>query len=608
MPFSPYSLVDSAGQFVANIVSKNGRNEVQIYHFATSTSSSAIIDESKTRRFELGDAITCASWFNNRETVKSLRKANKRKADSEASVEDDNTQPSTLLAVAFASGEICIYSPFSDAAVGTIQAPAVVISLTHSSTENCVWALTESRNIIEVNTSSGTVNRTIKFAKTDKDAHTIRLSPYKPKKSTRKGAERELIIVASSRLYLVDGAKSRNAVLAELSDADEDEKPSPVNHILLLLSDDLSFISTRTNSNIVALYDLEDPTQKPSTWECKSRKITGLRSITDSLVAVLTDADTEILTVRDDVLDGSVGVIRTNSKHVAFADMLVHEMHGVIGVWYDGIEPRFERVASEPNFDGDLKINISYQPIADDKTDEDVPDITFVADDEISDENDDSSANKNIPATDLFPLLRDLLTADKPPRKEILTLCCKNKNEETIKDTMRLFSRCEQCALIVANLFQIVIREVSKDPTRRSPLAIWLKWILLAHGGYIAKQQEQEENLRALKESLTQGMAMMPKLLALQGRLQLLKSQADLRNKTNQFGLDDEDEDLDALAGLEADIGNDTTNNTTMFEDSVMYANGENDDLEGESTHNGTIVYENGEADFVGEEGDDTVA
>lgn len=605
MTSSPYNLVDSAGQFVANIVSKNGRNEIQIYHFAaSSTSSGPIVDETRTRRFELGEAITCATWFNNRDAVKSLRKLNKRKADSDSSaMENVETQPSTLLAVAFASGEICIYSPFADAAVGTIQAPALVISLTHSSTENCVWALTDSRNIIEVNTSSGTVNRTIKFLKTDKDAHTIRISPFKPKKAGRRGAETELIIVASSRLYLVDGAKSRNSVVAELADGDDDEKPAPINHVLLLLSDDLSFFTTRANSNTVSLYDLEDPTQKPSTYDCRSRRITGLRSLTDSLVAVFTDAGTEILSVKEDVLDGCVGTIRTNSKHVAFADMIVHEVHGVVGIWYDGIEPRFAHVANEPSFDGDMKINVSYQPLTEDKTEEDVPDITFVAEDELAEESEDY---KNIPATDLVSLLRDLLTVSKPPRKEVLTLCCKNKHEETIKDTMRLFSRCEQCALIIANLFQIVIREVSKDPTRRSPLAVWLKWILLAHGGYISKQQEQEENLRALKESLTQGMTMMPKLLALQGRLQLLKSQADLRNKTNRLELDDEDE-LDVLTGLDAEIGNDTTNNTTMFEDSVMYANGENDDLEGETTHNGTVIYENGEAGAVDDDAEDGV-
>lgn len=593
---SPYNYVDSTGSFVANIILKNNRNEVQIYHFASSsTSSGSIIDESKTKRHETSHAITCATWFNDSNVVKVLRKAAKRKAENDnATSNNDNdlNVPSSLLAVAFTSGDVRIYSPYSDAPVATIISPATVIALTQSGTESCFWALTDSQIMLEFNAYSGIVNRTFRLSKIDKEIDSLLYTLFKPKKSSHRGPDRELILVASSRLYLVDGAKNKKHLIAEFANAYDDERITPISKLSGLTSDDLSVLVVREKSNTVALYDLDDPTQKPSTWECKSRHITGVRSITENYVAVFTDIGTEILTVKDDALEGCATLISTNYKKIVFSDMLYTEAHGVVGIWYDGNEPRFVKVASEPVFEGNLKVDINYQPVTDDNIQEDAPDITFV----IEENEDDLKKTQKLSPSALFALLKDHLLNTNLLRNEILTLCTRNNEEETIKETIRLFSQSEQCAIIVINLFQIISREVSRDPTRKTPLALWLKWILLAHGGFISRQQQQEEPLRALKTSLVQGMEMMPKLLALQGRLQLLKSQADLRSKTSQLALEEEE---DAISGFDQDIGNDTTNNTTAFEDLVMYVNGENDDFEADTTLNGSIVYENGEADEI---------
>lgn len=605
---SPYSLVDAAEAFVANIILKNGRNEVQIYHFSprssSSSSSDPIIDESQTKRFEKDHAIVCACWLNDKDVVVPLRKAPKRRASevessSNKTVAGNGTKsPPALLAVAFESGEVQVYSPFSDSAVATVQAPATVVSLTQSSNENCFWALTDAR-AMEFNAFDGTVKRTVRLGKVDKDLHTIHYSPFKVKTTSHKSKSSESILAASAHLYLFDGTKSKKSFVAQYADADDDERAGSISHVLALESDDLAILVCREGSSTVALYDLEDPAQKPSTWDCKSRNISGLRSLTENLVAVFTDVGTEILTIKDDVLDSRVSTIRTNFKHIFFTDMISSDSHGVVGIWYDENEPRFERVSSDPSFEGDMKINIHYQAVADEHVEENAPEITFVADAEDEFEHDGASAKIATP-TELYFFLRDLLTVKNVSRKKVLTLCSRNSEEVVIRETIRHFSQSEQCSTMVINLFQLVIREVSKDPTRKTPFALWLKWILLAHGGFISKQPEQEDNLRALKESLVQGMGMMPKLLALQGRLQLLKSQADLRSKTSLLNLDEDDE-VDAFNAVDNDFGNDTTNNTTVFEDSVMYANGENDEFEGDNTINGTIVYENGEADEMDE-------
>lgn len=597
---SPYNYVDSTGSFVANIILKYHRNEVQIYHLSSSaTSSGSIIDESKTKRHETTHAITCATWLNDSIIIKALRKAAKRKAENEdAPSSSSHTEkglngPSLLLAVAFATGDIRIYSPYADAPIATVVAPATVIALTKAGTESCFWALTHSQTMLEFNAYTGAVNRTVRLSKIDKDFNSLLYTLFIPKKFSHKGHESEPILVASSRLCLVDGAKTKKHLLVDFTKVDEDERLTPICNLSTLVSDDLSVLVVREKSNTVALYDLDEVAQKPSFWECQSRQISGVRSLSEHFVAVFTDVGTEILAIKDDALDSCHAIIHTNHKNIAFSDMFFSENHGVVGIWYDGNEPRFVKVASEPSFDGNLKIDINYQPVADDNVEEEAPDITFV----VEDEEDDLKKNQKLPASTLFPLLKDQLLNTNLLRKEILTLCARNNEEETIKETIRFFSQSEQCATMVLNLFQIISREVSRDPTRKTPLALWLKWILLAHGGFISKQLQQEAPLRVLKTSLVQGMEMMPKLLALQGRLQLLKSQADLRNKTSQLGLEDEEEE--AGNGFEQDFGNDTTNNTTAFEDLVMYVNGENDDFEAETTINGSLVYENGESDEI---------
>lgn len=589
---SPYNLVDASGRFVANVILKKGRNELQIYHFSASSSpsSSHIIDETKTRRHETTHAIVSATWLNEHVVSKSLRESAKRKAaadtDTAPDTRNSETGAAALLAVAVASGDIHVFLPHAEVAVAKIQAPAPVVALTQSSTENCVWVLTETRSLVEINVLDSSNSRTVSFAQTDKDAGTLRFSPSH-KKPTR-GAESERLLVASTRLYLVDDAHASKPVLVEFADGDEDDRTQPIACLAPLFGDELSVLATRANCSTVALYDLEHAAKKPSVFSCPSRQIRGVRALSESLIAVFTDTGTELVAVRGDVLDCRVGTVRTNFKQINFVDMVVSATHGVVGIWYDGNEPRFVRVAADAAIDGEVQVDISYHPLADGRAEDGAPDILFMAEDNDSDPD---APDRNLAAADLFPFLRDRLTAAHASPRDVLRLCCRNNNETTIRDTIRLFSHSEQGAAMMCTLFQTVAREVARDPMRHTPLALWLKWLLLAHGGYISRQHDQEETLRALKESFLQGMHMMPKLLALQGRLQLLKSQADLRNKTNQLALDeDEDEDL---AGLE-DVGMVTKNNTTAFDDSVMYVNGENDDFEVEA---GEVVHENGEPD-----------
>ena len=78
----------------------------------------------------------------------------------------------------------------------------------------------------------------------------------------------------------------------------------------------------------------------------------------------------------------------------------------------------------------------------------------------------------------------------------------------------------------------------------------------MTHGGALSKSGDHYSDFKQLQKGLSKGMEQMPQLLALQGRLQLLRAQAQLR---------------DTLIEVEEpeEVGR---------ESSVVYANGEDDD------------------------------
>lgn len=166
-------------------------------------------------------------------------------------------------------------------------------------------------------------------------------------------------------------------MVTEFADADVDERSSRTPVFSVLLCDDLSVIMARENQYIVALHDFDDPTRKRTTWDYKSRHITRIRSLIENFIGVFTDSGAEVFSLRHDALDGCAAVTHTSHKHVVFADMIYSELHGVVGIWYDSYEPRFEKMAAGASFNRELKVDIEYQSMAEENA-ENAPDITLI--------------------------------------------------------------------------------------------------------------------------------------------------------------------------------------------------------------------------------------
>lgn len=547
-----YSTVDASGSFLANVILKKGRNEVQIYSISSENGPILVENSTKRHELEIDQSITAVTWFNDQPKSK---KSGKRNHDAESNGNgNSHATASSHLAVVLASGEIWVFSPFSDSKINVISNVEKLVSLSSSSNDNCFWGLTETGLVVEINSIDNSTTRSFKF-KNDSDitlVHSLRHT---------KGNH---LLLASSTLYLVDGAKSKKQLVTEF--------PSEKTTIAFVqqVADNLILVA-RENSSLISLYNISEPLAVKN-FEC-SGPVTGLAAIGDAFIA-LTHKGADVFET-----DGKVACIKTNSSKVAFENVF-KTATGVIGVWFDANQPRFARIE-----DFNTAIDIDYSRNEETEEKEGSPDITLAAV--------DSTEISNMTPNDLLSELSALLTSKKVLKKSVLKLCSSNDDEDNIKEAIRLFSYSESCSVLVDKLFEIVSVKVLSDPTKKSTLSIWLKWLLLVHGGYISRQPTLSSNLKALQTSLDEGMKMMPRLLALQGRLQLLKSQAELRSKINQ-----PEEYSEGETELEA--FNETFNNTTNVEESIVYANGENDDFDSidkddEEIVNGT-VFEDDEA------------
>lgn len=116
-----------------------------------------------------------------------------------------------------------------------------------------------------------------------------------------------------------------------------------------------------------------------------------------------------------------------------------------------------------------------------------------------------------------------------------VAICASCNDDTVIKETVKRFRP------VPAPLFEAVAEEVALDPLLLLlSLSTWLKWLLLLHGGALAKNPLVVPTLQRLQLGLDEGMKVLSHLLALQGRLQLLNCQGQLREEEED---DDEDED-----------------------------------------------------------------
>ncbi|GAA6047982.1 hypothetical protein JCM3770_006455 [Rhodotorula araucariae] len=151
-------------------------------------------------------------------------------------------------------------------------------------------------------------------------------------------------------------------------------------------------------------------------------------------------------------------------------------------------------------------------------------------DDELG-SDDDEATGPAVPATTLTTTLVQALHSQDGP---LLESCLAHSNHNLVRSTVK---RLPSGGLVLSLLEAIVDRlgkqkkgrEGLASPKRARALVAWLRETLIIHVGFLVTVPSLVTRLAALHASLSQRLALQAPLLALQGRMELVMSQIDLR-------------------------------------------------------------------------------
>lgn len=560
--------LDDSNLYFTNIISKNGRNEVQIFPINKKASKSIILDSLIVKiELQADEIVTSCCWINNSGINNSERakKRGKRRQSSSESDLNEETSDNKNLAVALENGDILILSPLHNDIIDRISYGCKIISLTPSLIHDSVWGvLEESRSIVEISLVQSKEVKNFKF----KEDEQIQLA--KTIRQTGGSSRSQHILIGSNNLYLVDPSKPKKSLLTTFPQISE---ASPITIIEQSRLKENLVVVVRENENQIYLYNASD-SAKFTTFKTSTSQIYGVQLIantgmTEEILMAVTAEGVEVFKIDfDSNHEGQIPtcLIKTNFHdsidNIIFMDVFLREKENLVGVWYNGNEPKFENINWNFNSAGEIQVSIDYNEKVNGVVDNRIDDIEFP----------ETTKINNLAVNKLYKDLIKLLNVSKKTTEEkVISLCSSNNDNDNIKETIKLFSTSESSSALITKLFEIISKEVASQPSKNSALSVWLKWLLLVHGGFIAKLPDQHDNLKTLQTGLTEGMKLMPRLLGLQGRLQLLKSQTQLRDNLNNMNIESDDEEDKEVTDIM--VNNDDSENITI-------ANGESDDFE----------------------------
>lgn len=461
----PTSSIDPTGQYFSSTISKNGRNEVQIYSIKEDL---LVQDQSVKIILDATDEIIDSTW------ILETSKRRKRGVDEEQSESSDDK---ITLVVLVKSGEFLTFIPQSDKVVGRISTGRLISSII--SLAGDVWGTSlESKEIYQFSIE-GQVKKTVKSAEISNKIIEVAGK----------------IITAGTSLHILKGKKN---VTVELGEGNVKFLTSLGENVYVGKAHEVLVINTLKG------------------------EITQRYSVADEILQLFVRniASPNIFVIKKDSIEEIYPTPSTLTTPQTISN-IYESNEDLIAIWYNQNEPNFTPI-NLLNEEKAEPIAIEYSGPA-----------SLILPIQLSIDNLDQD--------DLYNQLSQLLDSDST--QSVIILCSTNNNSENIKQTIKQLSSSPETTALLNKLFPIISKEVASDPSSSGALAIWLKWILLIHGGSIGKEQQSE--LGTLETGLAGGLKLMPHLIALQGRLQLLKLQGELRarevepefERTNEEGV-----------------------------------------------------------------------
>lgn len=168
-----------------------------------------------------------------------------------------------------------------------------------------------------------------------------------------------------------------------------------------------------------------------------------------------------------------------------------------------------------------------------------------------------------------------LTQAIKSDDDDLLESCLLFRDEEGIKSTVQRLN-----SNLAVLLLERLAAKMTAQPSRGRQFNAWIKWVMVAHGGYLVTVPKLLVTVSRLHKALNTRVNTLDRLLALEGRLEMLEAQMELRNASH--GANDDDEESDSEVEFvegEEDVDEDDEEDEDDDMSEIM-AMGEDDDVE----------------------------
>lgn len=519
--------VSPAGAWFASVISRPGRNEVQFYPLPDYGSRPVKIELSD----DLPIAVCC--WVAEKGAGNGDR--NRKRNLGDEAVDSKPAEAHVYFVVCHESGKMCVFAPLLPTEVNSFHVEMPIVAM--AAGEKALVCVDQALRVVEIAIPDGKMSKPKSF----RDIASVRAVA-----TTVDNSKKQHYILGNDDVTVVDPSKPKNFLVSRLEG------------LLAVLCLERSRLhpniayAVRENDSTLYVYDTTGG--KPRT-HAASGPISGVfTAVLDEQEAVfaICEAGIEVFVVdfeADFHARPPTCYIRTSGDNAALTAVSFHE-NRLTGIWYRGLQPQF--LAIDWNFASVGEISVATggaeggkNPEGDEKL-RNTPQLVAPP----------SATIANLPVDQLVRQLREHLSREDSAA--VVALCVSNVHEDTIRDAVKRFSG-ELGADQVSQLYRTISTVVARQPDDSQVLAVWLKWVLLIHGGALAKSGDHNADFVLLQKGLSRGIDQMPQLLALQGRLQLLRAQAQLR-------------DMEVAGpGEYAEAAN---------EGSVVYANGEDDDEE----------------------------
>lgn len=562
---------DPNGNYFASAVTALDTHKIRVQ--STNTSSTL----ANAFSLDKGHKLTSISWgvFSTVNTSKQQRK--KRRQSNGFSIENQ------FLAVGLNKGSILIYSPLTNEVIAKLENPnaSSINDFHYSSLTNSGWSVDVGQNVVEWDLVSYKPKRQFNI---QEPINVIRVIEYDNKPH---------LLVASHSVLLVD-IETQETIKTFPGHI------SPIHTLTPITLD--SFITAAESDRYINIYPLDGV---PTVLVAQSNVLSvsyGNNTVTavteDGIVEVFTDPFAKAATTskrkgqQSKQANGRIELKRPNATSLLKIENSFINQNNIIITWLeDASIPYFEKieissisdvttitkdrpaiqakdhslfgqdVAAPKQYNESNAVVTSGDNLRFLDNKERQEDETLASDDEgedgptLAEKLEALKVQQPVPkkkqgratAGSLAVVLTQALRAND---HALLETVLSNRDETVLKNTIQ---RLDTSLAVV--LLERLAERIARQTHRQGQLNIWVKWVMAIHGGYLVNIPNLAKSLSSLQSTLNRRAATLPRLLEIQGRLDVLYSQQEMRLVNNEQAEDEynesEESDVEYIEELE---------------------------------------------------------